>query len=102
MKKAAVFIKDLVNLGVWPLSVEEIPIPPDSRVRRVLFRLGLVKDRNDFKEVEQAAKKLAKEAKITPLDLDCVLWTVGDSAICGEKRASCDKCPLDFYCLHRM
>ena len=98
VKKSGLFIKDLVNLGVWDLSVEQIPIPPDSRVRRVLFRLGLVKNRDDLKEVELVARVLSKEAKITPLDLDCVLWTVGDSAICGERKPQCERCPLDFYC----
>jgi len=97
-KKAGIFVRDLVVQGLWTLSLEVIPIPPDSRVRRVMFRLGLVKDRNDFKQVEQAAKKLTKEAKITSLDLDCVLWTVGDESICGERKASCERCPLDFYC----
>ena len=97
-KKSALFIMNLVNLGVWDLSVEEIPIPPDSRVRRVLFRLGLVKDRNDLKEVEQAARELAKKAKISCLDLDCVLWTVGNGSICGERKSSCEKCPLEDYC----
>ena len=98
VKKSGIFIRELVNRGVWSLTVEEIPIPPDSRVRRVLFRLGLVKDRNDLKEVEQAARKLSKEAKITSLDLDCVLWVVGDDKICGQRKASCDKCPLEDYC----
>ena len=98
VKKSGLFIKDLVNLEVWPLSVEQIPIPPDSRVRRVLYRLGLVKNRDDLKEVEQAAKKLSKEAGIFPLDLDCVLWTVGDDRICGERKMSCEKCPLEQYC----
>ena len=97
-KKSGVFIRELVNLGLWPLTVEEIPIPPDSRVRRVLFRLGLVKDRNDLKEIECVAKELAEKAGITPLDLDCVLWTVGDETICGERKTSCEKCPLDFCC----
>ena len=98
VKKSGLFIKDLVNLGVWDLSVEQIPIPPDSRVRRVLFRLGLVKKRDDLKEVELVAKVLSKEAKITPLDLDCVLWTVGDDRICGERKASCVRCPLEQFC----
>ena len=98
VKKSALFIMNLVNLGVWSLSVEEIPIPPDSRVRRVLFRLGLVKDRNDLKEVEQAARELSKKAKISCLDLDCVLWTVGNGSICGERKPSCEKCPLEDYC----
>ena len=97
-KKAGIFIRDMVVQGLWTLSLEVIPIPPDSRVRRVLYRLGLVKDRNDFKQVEQAAKKLTKEAKITSLDLDCVLWTIGDESICGERKPQCERCPLDFYC----
>lgn len=98
VKKSGVFIRELVNRGLWTLNVEEIPIPPDSRIRRVLYRLGLVKDRNDLKEVEQAAKKLSKDAKITSLDLDCVLWLVGDERICGERKVFCEKCPLDTFC----
>lgn len=98
VKKSGIFIRELVNRGVWSLTVEEIPIPPDSRVRRVLFRLGLIKDRNDLKEVEQAARGLSKEVKITSLDLDCVLWVVGDDKICGQRKASCEKCPLEDYC----
>jgi len=98
-KKSGVFIRELVNRGLWPLSVEEIPIPPDSRVRRVLFRLGLVKNRDDLKEVQEVASELSRKAGITPLDLDCVLWTVGDESICGERRTSCEKCPLDYYCI---
>jgi len=97
-KKAGIFVRDMVVQGLWTLSLEVIPIPPDRRVRRVMFRLGLVKDRNNFKEVEQAAKKLTKEAKITSLDLDCVLWTIGDESICGERKPQCERCPLDFYC----
>ena len=101
VKKSGLFIKDLVNLGVWDLSVEEIPIPPDSRVRRVLYRLGLVKNRDDLKEVEVVARKLSKEAKISSLDLDCVLWTVGDNRICRERKAECGRCPLEVFCERR-
>jgi len=97
-KKAGVFIRELVTQGLWDLPLELTPIPPDSRVRRVLYRLGLVKDRNDFKEIEAAAKELAEKAKISPLDLDCVLWTIGDETICGERKTFCEKCPLDFAC----
>jgi len=95
-KKAGVFIRELASQGLWKLDMSAVPIPPDSRVRRVLFRLGFVKNRNDVKEIAEAAKKLSKEAKITPLDLDCVLWAVGD--ICEEGKPICGKCPLDFYC----
>lgn len=97
-KKASVFIRELVTQGLWPLTLEEIPIPPDTRVRRVLFRLGLVKDRNDLKEVQQVARVLSKEAKISCLDLDCVLWGVGDEELCGERKAFCEKCPLEDFC----
>jgi len=95
-KKAGVFIRELVVQGLWDLVLEQIPIPPDSRVKRVLFRLGFLEHRGDLKEVEQAAKKLAKEAKISCLDLDCALWLVG--GICTERKPPCEKCPLDFYC----
>ena len=97
-KKAGIFIRELVTQGLWTLTMDAIPIPADSRVRRVLFRLGFVKNRDDLKEVEQAARVLSKEAKITSLDLDCVLWTIGDESICGERKPFCEKCPLDFYC----
>ena len=98
-KKAGVFVRELITQGLWDLPLELIPIPPDSRVRRVMFRLGLVKDRNDFKEIETAAKQLAKKAKITPLELDCTLWTLGAESLCGERKKHCERCPLDFYCL---
>ena len=86
------FIREMVVKGLWNLCLETIPIPPDSRVRRVLFRLGLEKDRTDLKEVERVAKELSDRAKITPLDIDCVLWTIGDETICGERRTFCEKC----------
>ena len=97
-KKAGVFIRELVTQGLWNLSLEDIPIPADSRVRRVLFRLGLVEERNNLKEVEEAARELSKKAKITSLDLDYVLWFVGDEQICGERKALCGRCPLEVFC----
>jgi endonuclease III len=63
-----------------------------------MFRLGLVKDREDLKEVESAARRLAVRAKISALDLDFVLWTIGDETICGGRKTFCERCPLDFYC----
>jgi len=98
VKKSAVFLRPLVSEGLWKLNLEEIPMPPDSRIRRVMFRLGLIKDRRNFKEVQQVARKLSKKAKITPLDLDCVLWRIGE--ICRERKLLCEKCALDFYCPH--
>lgn len=97
-KKSGVFIRELVTQGLWQLNLEELPIPPDSRVRRVLWRLGFVKDRNNLKEVENAARELSKDAKITPLDLDCVLWSIGDKGICEEQKTWCGRCPLEEFC----
>jgi endonuclease III len=97
-KKACVFIREMITQGLWELDLGTLPIPPDSRVRRVLFQLGLIKDRNDLKEVEQVSKTLAKKALLTSLDLDYVLWTVGDPKICGERKAECRRCPLEEYC----
>ena len=96
VKKSAVFLRPLVSEGLWKLDLKEIPMPPDSRIRRVMFRLGLIKDRRNFKEVQQVARELSKKAKITPLDLDCVLWRIGE--ICRERKWLCEKCALDCYC----
>ena len=96
VKKSAVFLRPLVIEGLWELDLKEIPMPPDSRIRRVMFRLGLIKDRKNFKEVQQVARELSSRAKITPLDLDCVLWRIGE--ICRERKLLCEKCALDFYC----
>ena len=98
IKKSGLFIHELVNQGLWDLALEELPIPPDSRVRRVMFRLGLTKKKDDLKEVVKVANELAKKAKISPLELDCALWTIGDKSICGESKAFCEKCPFDFCC----
>jgi endonuclease III len=67
-------------------------------VRRVLFKLGFVKQRDNLKAIEQTARELSKEAKIAPLDLDCVLWFVGDERICGERKMFCEKCLLEEFC----
>jgi endonuclease III len=99
-KKACVFVREMITQRLWELDLETLPIPPDSRVRRVLFRLGLTKNRDNLKEVEQVSKTLAKKAGLTSLDLDYVLWTVGDIKICGEKKAYCGKCPLEEFCPH--
>ena len=99
VKKSAVFLRPLVTEGLWKLDLKEIPMPPDSRIRRVLFRLGLLKNRNDFREVQQVARELSSKAKITPLDLDCVLWRIGE--ICRERKVLCEKCALDFICPYK-
>ena len=52
----------------------------------MFWRLGFVKDGNGLKEVQQVAGGLSCRVGIAKLDLDCVLWSIGD--FCGERRAS--------------
>ena len=68
------------------MRVQAVSIPSDMGVRRVFWRLGFVKDRNGLKEIQQVAGGLSGRVGIAQLDLDCVLWSIGD--VCGERRAS--------------
>lgn len=97
-KKAGVFLRDMVKFGVWDVDLADLPIPSDTRVRRLLHLLGLIRDPNKLKAVKEAAKRLAESAHLTPLELDLALWALGDEDLCGERKAHCDICPLGLDC----
>jgi endonuclease III len=91
----------MIGYGVWDTSLEPIPPAIDSRVRRVLERLQLVKNRNNLKECRDAILNLASETNLSPIELDVALWTIGDESICRKKKPRHDACPLKLSCPSR-
>ena len=103
-KKAGVFLRDVVKFKIWHVSLKDIKIMPDTRIRRVLHKLKLVKDPSNIQEVFIAGDSLAKEIsslvgiETTPSEIDLALWNIGDEKICGKRETYCKVCPLNFCC----
>jgi hypothetical protein len=103
-KKAGVFLRDIVKFKIWDVSLKDVKIMPDTRVRRVLHKLKLVRDPNNIDDVFNAGDRLAKEIsslvgiEIAPSEIDLALWNIGDEKICGERETHCEVCPLNFCC----
>jgi len=84
-------------------------VKPDSNVKTVLFRLGLVKSKNaSWRKIRAVCQDISEAVGENLNVIDEVLWCFGsgfrmknDKAICGRKPL-CEKdeseCPLTNYC----
>ena len=78
-------------------NLKGIDISPDSQVRKVFYRLGLINDADNTSEIIQAARKLNPSF---PGIFDVTTWEIG-RRFCDNTYPHCDLCPLDNYCIKK-
>jgi len=72
-----------------------IDISPDTHVRRVFYRLGLVSsNENNYEELLYCARELNPEY---PGLFDLPVWQLGKQ-VCSSQNPKCEKCYLNAYC----
>ena len=74
-----------------------IDISPDVHVKRIMFRLGLISDKNNVESIIYKAKELNPTF---PGIIDIACWEIGRQ-YCHETNPECDKCPLKKCCKYK-
>lgn len=102
-KIATMFMKFMIStFEVWKWrdknSFIGIPIPDDSQVRKVFFRLGIIPARKfKKKELMEEYSKFSVKLKLSFMEIDDVLWNVG-RIFCSNNSPSCHYCIFGNNC----
>lgn len=83
-------------------------VKPDSNVRRLLFRLGLIESEaptpQTYQQIQEISRSMSKANKVRMMVVDFTLYMFGAGekpfvkyAICS-KVPKCDECPLTEFC----
>lgn len=73
-----------------------IDISPDVHIKKILYRLGLISDKEDINLVIYKARELYPEF---PGIIDAACWEIGRT-YCHEKKPQCLVCPLKNCCTY--
>jgi DNA-3-methyladenine glycosylase I len=91
-----------LGLNVWK---------PDRVIRRILFRLGLISDKENIEQSIAAGKEFARQLSEPIRYIDIVMVKYGQmgdeegfglakGGICLEKNPRCNVCGVNEYCVH--
>lgn len=71
-----------------------IDISPDVHVKKIMYRMGLIKDRNNIDEIIYKARELYPSF---PGIIDFSMWKIGRE-YCFETNPNCECCPINCDC----
>ena len=71
-----------------------IDISPDIHIRKIFYRMGLIKSRKNTNEIIYKARELYPEF---PGIIDFSTWEIGRN-YCFEKKPNCEECPIRQDC----
>lgn len=83
------------DYGVKFSDYHSLDVSADTHVLRVMYRLGLVNDRNS---IEQAIYKARDISPDYPGIIDRFCWELGKDGICSEQNPRCSECPMNDVC----
>lgn len=86
-------------------------LKPDSVVRRIFFRLGLIDDENDIKKTIEIGRKISEQLNLPIRYIDIIFVKYGQvgksdvlgtlDGICTENNPKCNICTIKNFCRYK-